>query len=113
MKVSFGDIYVVDFEPSVGHEYKKKRPALVVQSEDVSEYSRLITVMPMSSRLERRFPHDVFVEKDSKNRLTSDSIIRTHYIHTFDPSRFSTFIGRAGSPTIRAVRGYLRRHFGF
>jgi mRNA interferase MazF len=112
MKVTFGDILLVNFEPSVGREYKKIRPAIVIQQEDVSEYSTLITVMPMSSQIERRMRHDIFIARDEKNRLTNDSLIKSHYIHTFDPSRVLYFIGRAGSPTVRAVRGYLRRHFG-
>lgn len=113
MNPAFGDIYLVDFDPSVGHEYKKKRPAIVVQMEGIHADSPCFTVMPMSSKLERRCIHDIFLQKDLKNRLTEDSVIKVHSLHTFDKTRFLYFIGRAGSPTIRSVRGYLRRHFGF
>lgn len=113
MAFSFGDIYIVDFDPAVGHEYRDKRPGLVVQEESVSKVSPYVTVLPLTSQIEKRWPVDVFIQKDAKNRLISDSIIRVRQISSFDKSRFSHLIGKAGSPIIRQVRGYLRRHFGF
>lgn len=112
MEPTFGDIYLTDFEPSIGHEYRKKRPALIVQEADVSKNSSCFTVMPISSKLEQMGSHDVFIEMDEKNRLTNDSAIKVQYICTFDRQRMLHFIGRAGSPQVRAVRGYLRKHFG-
>ena len=111
MIASFGEIYIVDFEPSTGHEYRGTRPAVVVQQGDDPEWP-LVTVMPISSKLERRKDRDVFISKNEKNRLTHDSIIKTGWICTFDKRRCLVKIGQAESPVIRQVRGYLRRHFG-
>lgn len=112
MAFTFGNIYYVEHDPSVGHEYRGKRPAMVIQEKNVSESSTVVTVMPMTSQLNQLGPSDVLIEKDSKNRLTLDSVIKVHHISSFDKSRFIHMIGKAGSPTIRQVRGYLRRHFG-
>lgn len=112
MNVTFGDIYLVNFEPSIGHEYKKKRPGLIIQQENTHTDFPYITIMPFSSKLERRCEHDIFVQKDDRNRITLDSVIKVHHIYTFDKSRFLHYIGRAGSPVVRQVRGHLRRHFG-
>lgn len=113
MTFRFGDIYLANFEPSTGKEYRKVRPALVIQEEGVSRISPYVTVMPLSSRIEAFDVADIFIEKDAKNRLVCDSVIRVHQISSFDKSRFIHFIGMAGSPVARRVRGYLRRHFGF
>lgn len=107
-----GDIYLVDFDPSVGHEYKKKRPALVIQEEEITKTSPCISVMPLTSKFKNMAAHDVFIPKDKKNQLLDDSIIKVHYLKSFDKSRFIHFIGMANSPVLRQVRGYLRRHFG-
>ncbi len=112
MKIKFGDICLVKFNPSVGDEFKKVRPALVVQSEKASGKSPYITVMPISSRVERLTEDDVFMGKDKKNRLMTDSVIKVHHISSFDKKRFMKVIGQANSPVLRKVRGYLRRHFG-
>lgn len=110
--MAFGDIYLADFNPSVGHEYKNKRPAIVIQEEPLSKTAPYATILPITSKLEKRGPVDIFVGSDSKNNLATDSVIRVRHISTFDQKRLLHFIGRAGSPVIRQVRGYLRRHFG-
>lgn len=110
--MKFGDIYLVDFEPSVGKEYKKTRPAIIIQMEEIFKSSPLVTFMPISSKVERFSMHDIFVEKDLKNKLTKDSIIKVNQISSFDKSRIIKKVGEANSPVIRRVRGYLRRHFG-
>lgn len=112
MAFSFGDIYLVAFDPSTGHEYRDERPALVIQEESISEKSPYITVVPLTSKLHRKGEANIFIEKDAKNRLSSDSIIVVRHISSFDRSRFKYLIGKAGSPVVRQVRGYLRRHFG-
>ena len=112
MSFTFGDIYFVDFEPSVGHEYKGKRPAFIAQEEEISKTSPVVTVIPMTSQLKQLHSPDVLIQPDQKNRLNEDSVIKVRHIYTFDKSRFLFRIGRAGSPVIRQVRGYLRRHFG-
>lgn len=111
MTSSFGDIYLVEFEPSVGHEYRKKRPAMIIQQEPVSHFP-CITIVPLTTKIENCGPRDILIQKDHINHLTCDSAVVVNHIATFDKSRFIHYIGKAGSPTIRQVRGYLRRHFG-
>lgn len=109
---AFGDIYLTKFDPALGHEYTKIRPALVIQEEKISKNSPYVTIMPISSKINRFQLNDVFIPKDAKNRLMSDSVIRVQQISSFDKQRFIKLIGRANSPVIRKVRGYIRRHFG-
>ena len=110
--MKFGEIYFVDFDPSAGHEYKKARPAIIIQMEKIGDKSPLTTVMPLSSKVEKLWAHDIFIEKDNKNRLKKDSIVKVHQISTFDKSRFINKIGEVNSPAARKIRGYLRKHFG-
>lgn len=112
MTPTFGDIYLVNCEPSFGREMKKIRPALVVQEEKMCKDSPYITVMPISSKVDKLTAVDVYVPKDAKNQLIADSIIKVRQISSFDKRRLIHFIGKANSPTIRSVRGYLRKHFG-
>ena len=44
-----GEIYLVNFDPTIGHEVKKKRPALIISNNIHNQYSPLITVAPLSS----------------------------------------------------------------
>lgn len=109
--MNIGDIYWVNFETAVGREYQKTRPALIVQNPEITKKSPYITVLPITSNLKNQQGPDVFIPKDLKNRLFSDSIIKVQQIATFDQSRIHNKIGVASSPVLRQVRGYLRRHF--
>lgn len=106
-----GDIYLVNFDPSVGREYKKVRPALIVQNKTTLKTSPYVTVMPISSKIEGWRNPDIFIQKDKKNRLIADSLIKAQQISSFDKKRFIKRIGEVNSPTIRKVRGYIRKHF--
>jgi len=111
IKFEFGEIVLINFEPSVGKEYKKVRPALVIQSAEVGKNSPYVTVMPISSKVENLMPQDVFIQKDFKNKLMSDSVGKVSQISSFDKIRFIKRIGEINSPISRKVRGYLRKHF--
>ena len=108
----YGDIFLVDFEPSVGHEFKKKRPAIIIQSNETIETTNLITVIALTSNTKGKQSDDILVKKDSKNKLYLDSIVKVQAIHAFDKSRFAKKIGIAGEDTMGEISLYLRKHFG-
>lgn len=60
-----GQIWLVNFDPSFGHEYKKVRPALIVQSDAYIKHSNLLTVIPISSKTEKQKELDILVKKNS------------------------------------------------
>ncbi len=45
-----GQICLVNFAPSFGHEYKKMRPALIVQNDAYIMTGNLLTIIPISSQ---------------------------------------------------------------
>lgn len=48
--VSQGDIIIVDFNPSVGHEEKKKRPVLIISNDEYNRLTNgLVKVLAISS----------------------------------------------------------------
>ncbi len=59
-----GEIYLIDFEPSVGAEIRKKRPALIISCDEANKHLKTIMVIPFSSRTERVYPFEVLVEKE-------------------------------------------------
>ncbi|WP_220728488.1 type II toxin-antitoxin system PemK/MazF family toxin [Apilactobacillus xinyiensis] len=53
--VNQGDIFYVNFNPSLGHEQKKRRPAIALSNDLVCKKSNMTIVAPISST-ERNFP---------------------------------------------------------
>lgn len=95
-KFQRGQIWLVNFDPSFGHEYKKVRPALIVQNNKYAEFTNLLTVIPISSQLTKQTELDFLLKKDSQNRLMADSLLKTKQISSFDKQRFIKLIGVVG-----------------
>jgi len=70
-KFEQGQIWLVNFDPSFGHEYKKVRPALIIAHSDYIDTGSLLTVIPISSQTIKKMKLDVLLKKDSQNRLMS------------------------------------------
>ncbi len=107
----YGDIFFVDFDPSVGHEFQKKRPAIIVQSNETLNKTNLTTVVALTSNIKGKQPDDFLINKNSKNRLYIDSLVKVQAIHSFDESRFIKKIGEVDSDMMNKIAVYLRRHF--
>lgn len=106
-----GEIWLVEFEPSVGHEYQKDRPAIVASSDKLIKKSNVITVVPLTSNTDNINEEDVLIEKNSTNNLYSDSVIKTHHINTFDKRRFHNDIGKLKPDILSRVMGAIKNHF--
>jgi len=109
--MSFGDIYLVYFTPSVGHEFRGERPAIIIQSNEQLVKTNLVTVMPFSSKIDKSHDDDIFVGKNVANKLFFDSLIKVHNIESFDRSRFLTKIGVADKEVMGQIKKYLIKHF--
>lgn len=107
-----GDIWLVDFDPSIGHEYQKVRPALIIESDSYLSLGNLITVVPISSQLNKSTLLDVLIPKTAKNRLASDSLIKLRQISTFDKRRFIKYIGKCQPSVLQAVLSNVSLYLG-
>lgn len=58
-----GDIVQVSFDPSIGHEQRKTRPAVVVSADDFNLRSSMTMVVPITST-DNGYPMHVAVECD-------------------------------------------------
>ena len=102
-KFQRGQIWLVNFDPSIGHEYKKVRPALIIQHEKYISSSSLLTVIPISSQITKSTELDVLLKKDAQNRLMKDSLLKTKQVSSFDKKRFLKFIGTLDEQTMQNI----------
>jgi mRNA interferase MazF len=99
-----GEIYMAQFEPSVGHEYKGFRPALVVQAVELDK-SPVVTIVPMTSRVEKSYMSDIEVRKSPENGLAVNSVALIRFVMSFDRSRFT-------DPDFKEAHGGTPRRVG-
>jgi len=72
-----GQIGLVNFDPSYGHEYKKVRPALIIQKDKYIKSGSLLAVVPISSQTDKQTELDILITSNSQNRLMKDSLCTT------------------------------------
>jgi mRNA interferase MazF len=50
MEVKRFDVYLVNLDPTVGHEIKKSRPCLVISPDELNRYISTVIVAPMTTK---------------------------------------------------------------
>ena len=50
MEVKRFDVYLVNLDPTIGHEIKKSRPCLVISPDEMNRYVSTVIVAPMTTK---------------------------------------------------------------
>ena len=106
-----GSIWLVNFDPSVGTEIGKTRPALIVSPTDFNQIRSKVTLLPISStvvRAKKIAPVIVRVPASSENGLNRESTIVAIEPSTFDKSRLVKYLGQIESCFFAEVRSILK-----
>ncbi len=99
-----GEVYLVSFDPTVGHEIQKTRPALIIQNDVGNQYSPLTIVAAITSAIPKDpFPAEVIVAPTRANGLSARSAIRLDQIRTVDRQRLIRRLGAVGVETMNEV----------
>ena len=74
-----GEVWWVNFDPSVGGEIQKKRPAIIVSNNSSNKHLNRVQVVPLTSRGDKLYPSEAHINFDGKqgkalaNQLTTVS----------------------------------------
>jgi mRNA interferase MazF len=103
-----GSIWLVNFDPSIGTEIRKTRPAMII-SATIFNQRRKVTVLPITSSTPdiRMLPIVVSIDPNQTNGLNTDSFIVCIDPMTFDKQRLVKQLGILNPDKIRQVKSIL------
>jgi mRNA interferase MazF len=99
------DVVIVNLDPTVGSEIKKKRPCVIVSPDELNRHLATITVCPITSQ-SKTYPTRVnFILEGKKNWVVIDQI------RNIDKSRISKKIGHLDEGIVLQVKSVLKETF--
>lgn len=91
------------FDPSVGGEIQKTRPAVVVSNDTANAALNRVQVVPVSSQTERLYPAEAYVSVDGQRRKAM-----ADQITTASKRRLLRRMGVLGKDDLEAVSRIVR-----
>jgi mRNA interferase MazF len=105
---------MVDFDPAVGSESNKTRPAIVVSNDAANSAAvrrgqGVVTVVPVTSNIQRVFAFQVFLTT-SDSGLDLDSKAQAEQIRAVDVSRVGDRVGAVANAGMQDLEEAIRIH---
>jgi mRNA interferase MazF len=101
------EVWLVSFDPTIGAEIKKTRPALVLQNDIANRASPINIVAAITSQFEEpTYPTEVLI-KAPEAGLTTDSVALLNQIRSIDRRRLVRRIGVVSPMTMINVERAL------
>jgi len=102
-----GEVWWVNFDPSVGGEIKKKRPAVIISNDAANKHLNRVQVVPLTSRVGRVYPSEAMVTfKGQQSKAMADQLT------TVSKLRLINCAGRLTSADMQKVERAVRVQFG-
>ena len=115
MPVERGEIYFVYLDPAFGREAGgyKVRPVVVLSINDINNKPLVVTVVPGTSKVDRRYRNTVVVPPTTENGLTADTSFECHQLRAIDKGRLTgRSIGRLSQQHLRQIEEAVKYSLG-
>lgn len=95
-------VYLVNLDPTIGHEIKKTRPCVIVSPDEMNRHLQTVLIAPMTTK-SHKYPSRVALTFSG-----TPAWIVLDQIRTVDRRRLIKELGTISSPQVRKVKAIFR-----
>ena len=108
--ISRGDIFLVNFDPTVGAEDRKTRPAVVVSNDINNAHSPIVSIAPITSNVTKVYSFEVEIPAGVSG-LKSRSKVMANQTRAVDKIRLIKKLGHLPEPIMTDINHVLILHY--
>jgi mRNA interferase MazF len=98
-----GEVWWVNFDPSVGGEIRKKRPAVIVSNDSANRALNRVQVVPLSTQVDKLYPSEAYVTvAGRKNKAMADQLA------TVSKQRLTSKLGAVSREDLSNIEAAIR-----
>jgi len=102
-----GEIWWVEFDPALGSEIRKTRPAVILSNDAANRNLARVVVVPLTSNLAQVYPGEALVSIDGRqSKAMADQIMAA------DKKRLKSRLGTLSPADMRALEDAVVQHLG-
>jgi mRNA interferase MazF len=102
-----GEVWWINFEPAVGGEVRKERPAEIVSNDVANKHLNRIQVIPLTSTTGRVFPSEALVTiRGKKHKAMADQLA------TVSKLRVKNRLGRLSTSDMQSIERAIKLQLG-